>query len=43
MKKKLLLFLLFTSLTGISQTLYPYLQNVTPNSIYVSWKTDIIP
>ena len=40
MKKKLLLFLFFISLSGISQTLYPYLQNVTPNSIYVSWKTD---
>ncbi len=40
MKKKLLLFLFFISLSGMSQTLYPYLQNVTPNSIYVSWKTD---
>ena len=40
MKKKLLLFLFFISLSGISQTLYPYLQNVTTNSIYVSWKTE---
>ena len=43
MKKKLLLLLLLISFSGISQTLYPYLQNVTPNSIYVNWKTDSNP
>ncbi|UOX33808.1 fibronectin type III domain-containing protein [Flavobacterium sediminilitoris] len=36
-------FLLFLSLTICnlvsSQTLYPYLQNATPTSIYINWKT----
>ena len=34
-----LFFFLFT-FSGFSQIVYPYLQNVTPNSIYVSWKTN---
>jgi len=40
MKKILLLFFIFLSFSGISQTLYPYLQNATPTSIYVNWKTE---
>lgn len=38
--KKLLSFVCFLLLNlSISQTLHPYLQNVTPNSIYINWKT----
>lgn len=40
MKKMYLLLLLVVSLTAGAQTLYPYLQNVTPNSVYVTWKTE---
>lgn len=40
MKKILLLFFIFLTFSGISQTLYPYLQNATPSSIYVNWKTE---
>lgn len=37
--KKLTYLLLLIGYSCFSQTLYPYLQNPTPNSIYVSWKT----
>ncbi|NHN24645.1 T9SS type A sorting domain-containing protein [Flavobacterium jejuense] len=38
--KKLLLFVSFLLFNlSFSQTLHPYLQNVTPTSIYINWKT----
>ena len=36
----MLLLLLSVWMTLKAQTLHPYLQNVTPNSIYVNWKTE---
>lgn len=40
MKKTTFLFFFLFTFSGFSQIVYPYLQNVTPNSIYVSWKTN---
>ncbi|HRB72839.1 MAG TPA: fibronectin type III domain-containing protein, partial [Flavobacterium sp.] len=40
MKKIYFLLFLMVGLTVKAQTLYPYLQNVTPTSIYVTWKTE---
>ena len=43
MKKIYLLLLVLSGLMGSAQTLYPYLQAPTPNSIYVNWKTESNP
>ena len=43
MKKIYLLLLLSCCYIGGAQTLYPYLQAPTPNSIYVNWKTNSNP
>ena len=44
MKKLYFLFLLLgLSYALKAQTLFPYLQNATPTSIYVNWKTDSNP
>lgn len=37
--KQLLFFFCFAVQMAFGQTLYPYLQNPTPNSMIVSWKT----
>lgn len=39
MKTKLFILFVLIGSKSLCQTLYPYLQNVTPTSIYVSWKT----
>lgn len=43
MKKIYLLLLFFAGYLAQGQTLYPYLQAPTPNSIYVNWKTESNP
>ncbi|WP_296150129.1 fibronectin type III domain-containing protein [uncultured Flavobacterium sp.] len=43
MKKIYLLLLFFAGYMAQGQTLYPYLQAPTPNSIYVNWKTESNP
>lgn len=43
MKKLYLLLLLCMGMPGTAQTLYPYLQAPSPNSIYVNWKTESNP
>lgn len=43
MKKIILLILLSSGIAMQAQTLYPYLQAPTPNSIYVNWKTESNP
>ena len=42
MKKQTLLILLgvFINIQTNAQSLFPYLQNATPTSIYINWKTD---
>ncbi|MCO6146958.1 fibronectin type III domain-containing protein [Flavobacterium sp. NRK1] len=42
-KNYLLLLLLFTGLCNYAQSLYPYLQAPSQNSIYVNWKTESNP
>lgn len=43
MKKIYLFLLLFIGVLGQAQTLYPYLQAPSQNSIYVNWKTESNP
>ena len=43
MKKFYLLLLLFAGWMAEAQSLYPYLQVPTTNSIYVNWKTESNP
>ena len=43
MKKIILLILFSTGFLVQAQTLHPYLQAPTPNSIYVNWKTESNP